>query len=221
MTELSLCDLWRSAITAGRLAPAWAVLSTPDRFDYIADQLRQILSLTSADVLLVEPEAGKRTLARPLVSSWLAQAQLTPRGSRQLAVMKGAEMLQPVVANILLKTLEEPPAGTVFLLLMSRDSLLPTIRSRVQLAVLDEQEVDIGEQPPLDLSAILKWAPGAVEQSKWPQTVQVLLRQVRQDLATGAITGDEAERAMRLAVSSTAGLNRKLQLTSLLAKNRT
>src|SRR5205823_1504040 len=48
-------------------------------------------------------------------------------------------------ANTLLKTLEEPPAGTHFVLVTSRaPSLLPTIRSRcqrVRFAALDDETV--------------------------------------------------------------------------------
>jgi DNA polymerase III delta prime subunit len=219
MTELSLCDLWRSSARAGRFAPAWAVLANPDRFTAIVDQLRQILNLKDADLISVRPEEGKRTLARPLVAAWLAQANLAPRGERQLAVLYSAHMLQPVVASILLKALEEPPAGTIFLLLMSRDSLLATIRSRVQLvAVEDVSDEQPGDLLPTELSAILKWAPGAIEQEHWPETVQAVLQQTRRDLAAGKLTGLEAERALKLALSTTAGLNRKLQLVATLAK---
>ena len=219
MTEYSLGEMWRTSMDARRLSPVWAVVSSADRYDYLTDQLRQILGLSESDVMMVEPENGKRTLARSRVVEWLAKAQLTPRGSRQLAVLRSAEMMQPVVANILLKTFEEPPAGTVFLLLMSRDSLLATIRSRVQLVVLDEARAnDSNRLLPRELSAILKMAPGAVEQENWPRTVTDLLAQVRQALAKGNITGDEADRAVRLATSSTAGLNRKLQLVSILSK---
>ena len=47
------------------------------------------------------------------------------------------EALQAVSANTLLKTLEEPPASTLFILLSDRlDRILPTIRSRCRLIAL-------------------------------------------------------------------------------------
>jgi DNA polymerase-3 subunit delta' len=52
-------------------------------------------------------------------------------GRYKLAVVASAERLNPPAQNAFLKTLEEPPAGTVILLLAAgMDRLLPTIRSR-------------------------------------------------------------------------------------------
>jgi DNA polymerase-3 subunit delta' len=50
----------------------------------------------------------------------------------KVAVFHDADRMNPSAANILLKTLEEPPADTTILLLTARPhALLPTIRSRV------------------------------------------------------------------------------------------
>ncbi len=59
------------------------------------------------------------------------------RGRLRVALVHPAEEMVPNAANALLKGLEEPPAGAVFLLVSHRPSqLLPTIRSRcVALAV--------------------------------------------------------------------------------------
>lgn len=52
-------------------------------------------------------------------------------GRRRLVVVDGADALEVAAQNALLKVLEEPPPGTVFVLLTPRpDALLPTIRSR-------------------------------------------------------------------------------------------
>jgi DNA polymerase-3 subunit delta' len=52
-------------------------------------------------------------------------------GRRRVIVIDDAHALEVGAQNALLKVLEEPPAGTVFVLVTSRaDSLLPTIRSR-------------------------------------------------------------------------------------------
>jgi DNA polymerase III subunit delta' len=52
-------------------------------------------------------------------------------GARKVAIVASAQQLNPQAQNALLKTLEEPPSGTVLLLLASApDKLLPTIRSR-------------------------------------------------------------------------------------------
>ena len=54
-------------------------------------------------------------------------------GARKVVVMTPAEAMTRPAANTLLKTLEEPPGDTVFILVSDRSSLLPaTIRSRCQ-----------------------------------------------------------------------------------------
>jgi DNA polymerase-3 subunit delta' len=53
------------------------------------------------------------------------------RGGARVIVLYPAEALNVAAANALLKTLEEPPAGVVFLMVSARvDRLLPTIVSR-------------------------------------------------------------------------------------------
>lgn len=53
------------------------------------------------------------------------------RGGRRIAIVCPAEDMNEATANSLLKGLEEPPAGAMFLLVSHRASaLLPTIRSR-------------------------------------------------------------------------------------------
>ena len=53
------------------------------------------------------------------------------RGALRVALVHPAEDLYPNAANALLKGLEEPPAGAIFILVSHRPSrLLPTVRSR-------------------------------------------------------------------------------------------
>ena len=52
-------------------------------------------------------------------------------GERKLAIIASAHQLNPAAQNAFLKTLEEPPSGTVLVLVASApDKMLPTIRSR-------------------------------------------------------------------------------------------
>ncbi len=63
---------------------------------------------------------------------WLAMKPYL--GRRRIGVIDDADQLSDEDANCLLKTLEEPPPGSVLLLLgTSPDRQLPTIRSRCQL----------------------------------------------------------------------------------------
>jgi len=56
------------------------------------------------------------------------------RGGNRIILVYPLEMLRPDSANTLLKSLEEPPKNTIFILLADRlDRVLPTIRSRCRL----------------------------------------------------------------------------------------
>lgn len=67
------------------------------------------------------------------------------RGRRKIAVVLPAETMNERAQNTLLKTLEEPPSSTTFLLVTAQpDALLPTIRSRcarVQLGPVPEERI--------------------------------------------------------------------------------
>ncbi|RPF70264.1 DNA polymerase III subunit delta' [Aurantiacibacter spongiae] len=75
------------------------------------------------------------------------QRRLTTRptlGSRRAVIIDPADDLEKNAANALLKSLEEPPSGTFFLLIAHRiGRLLPTIRSRCR--VLDFPPLDEGD----------------------------------------------------------------------------
>ena len=66
------------------------------------------------------------------------------RGRGKVVVLHPAEALNAHAANALLKTLEEPPAGTRLLLTAGDPSLLlPTVRSRCQSLVLPAPAADV------------------------------------------------------------------------------
>lgn len=97
---------------------------------------RMILSGNHPDVLWVGVDPEKAT---PIISS--AQAReilamlLLQRHSakRRVVVLDPADALNEEAGNALLKTLEEPPSGTQFVLVSARPaSLLQTVRSRSQ-----------------------------------------------------------------------------------------
>jgi DNA polymerase-3 subunit delta' len=86
----------------------------------------------------------------------------TTRGGRRIALLYPAEALNPVSANALLKTLEEPPPGMMLLLATSEPGrLLPTIRSRCQVVNVPT--------PPADSPAVLAWltAQGVQDAPAW------------------------------------------------------
>jgi DNA polymerase-3 subunit delta' len=84
------------------------------------------------DVVEVEPE-GTFFLARQ-ADEVIDEAMRSPvEGERKVIILREIERMNETSANRLLKTFEEPPARTVFVLTTSiPDEVLPTIRSRCQ-----------------------------------------------------------------------------------------
>ena len=97
------------------------------------------------DVLIVEPgENGSIKIDQ--VREIIDRAAYRPfEGSRRAVIVDDADRLMPGAQNALLKTLEEPPPSSVFMLVTSRpDMLLDTVRSRcprLRFRPLDAEDV--------------------------------------------------------------------------------
>ena len=87
-------------------------------------------------MILVEPAADRasKTIGVDAIREVVRRTGYHRYGSRRRFVfIEPAEAMQPAAANALLKTLEEPPEGTGFILNCTNASaLLPTILSRCQ-----------------------------------------------------------------------------------------
>jgi DNA polymerase III subunit delta' len=86
-----------------------------------------------ADVLVIEP-ADSGTIKLDQVREAIDRAAYRPfEGRRRVVIVDEADALNTEAQNALLKTLEEPPSASVFVLITDRpDILLPTVRSRCQ-----------------------------------------------------------------------------------------
>jgi DNA polymerase III subunit delta' len=95
---------------------------------------RQIAASSHPDVLLVAVAAGKKEIGVDRARDVKRFTQLQPvRGRLKIAVIDDAHMLTVAAQNALLKTLEEPPARSLVILVANNaDALLPTVRSRCQ-----------------------------------------------------------------------------------------
>jgi DNA polymerase III subunit delta' len=113
---------------------------------------RWYLAGNHPDIRFLEPEAIARNVAvaeegeepkakdgKPSTQIKIEQTRalgdfvyvVSHRGGHRVAVIHPAEDMNTATANALLKNLEEPPAGAIFLLVSHRPArLLPTIRSR-------------------------------------------------------------------------------------------
>ena len=89
---------------------------------------------THPDLYIVEAEESKtaRTIKIGQIREMQSTAALLPINSaRRVVIIDGAELMNNAAANCLLKTLEEPPGQTIFILLTTNlSNLLMTIRSR-------------------------------------------------------------------------------------------
>ena len=83
------------------------------------------------DVLFVEP-GDNGSIKIDQVRDVVDRAAYRPfEGRRRVVIIDEADALVPPAQNALLKTLEEPPPSSVFILVTARpDMLLPTVRSR-------------------------------------------------------------------------------------------
>lgn len=105
---------------------------------------RQVQADTHPDLLQVGCPEGKSEIPIELLAGSREKRgreglcyELSLRPSiadRRIAIINDVEKLNVASANTLLKTLEEPPAQAMFLLIVNQpEALLPTIRSRCQM----------------------------------------------------------------------------------------
>lgn len=105
----------------------------------------RVMAGASEEVLLLAPEgAGNqiRVEAVRSVRSWIWESALMTDG--KVVLVRDAQRMNQAAANALLKSIEEPPEGVVFLLTAdSESSILPTIRSRCAVYTLAPVPLEI------------------------------------------------------------------------------
>ena len=106
----------------------------PQGGDNTCEECLRVEHGTHPDVHFYEPASAVGYMMDQ-VREIISDAQLTSvRSDAKVYVIQHAERLRSNCANALLKTIEEPPAGVVFVLLAnSADAVLPTIVSRCQV----------------------------------------------------------------------------------------
>lgn len=117
----------------------------------VCSQCRQTLAGTNPDIINVSAE-GRASVGVDKIRLLTEKLFLrTFHGGRRVVIMEDADLLTVQAQNALLKIIEEPPLGTVFLLLCRRSSMmLRTIISRTQILKL----------APLSLETLKKAVPG-------------------------------------------------------------
>jgi DNA polymerase-3 subunit delta' len=110
---------------------------------------RRIAKGSHPDVLVLEPSDSGNIKIDPIRETLEATAYLPFEARCRVVLVDEAEHVLPEGQNALLKSLEEPPRATVFILVTPQaETLLPTIRSRVS-------RVRFGRLPAADVAALL------------------------------------------------------------------
>jgi DNA polymerase III subunit delta' len=123
----------RSSESADGHGGAEQVASAPFEFDAcgVCVACRRIARGIHPDVIVVEP-GDNGSIRIDQVREILDRVAYRPfEGRVRVAILDDADLLVAAAQNALLKTLEEPPNSSVFILVTSRpDALLPTVQSR-------------------------------------------------------------------------------------------
>ncbi len=157
---------------------------------------RQVDGQNHPDMHRIAPEGASIKIGQ--MREMLRRITLSPyQGKRQVFLVEQADLMTHEAANCLLKTLEEPPAGTVLILISSRpQSLLPTILSRCQIFTFHplpaeqvvrilERETAVSREEVAVLARLTGGCPGRAVRLAGVAGGYFAVRQRAVDLATG------------------------------------
>jgi len=127
---------------AGAARSFAAALVCPDEGCAECSTCRRVLAERHPDVTEIRPEGASYLVAQ--AAGIIEAAFRSPvESDRKVLILHEAERMRDDASNRLLKTLEEPPEHTVFILVTaSPDALLPTVRSRCQIVTLSGDPLD-------------------------------------------------------------------------------
>src|SRR3989440_10405568 len=150
-----------------------------------------VFSSKAREIFVAEPESkSRRILIEQIRELEHGLKMKVAEGRRKVAIIAEADRLQPQAANAFLKTLEEPPANSLLLLLTALPEALPdTIVSRcISIALAaNGEEVEMPERGELVdlLRSTAREKNWGVEQAyKVGQGVQSLLGAIKEQIKT-------------------------------------
>jgi DNA polymerase-3 subunit delta' len=171
-------DLRTLAVKIAVLVNGWHGASTLD-------------DLRGRGAIVIEPEGKIRQIKVETMRGAEQMLQLTNQARVKLVVVSDADRLNPSSSNSFLKTLEEPPANTLILLLTRMpEQLLDTIRSRCVRVPLHRAETNGLELSPSGetlVNLLAAWFTGGKPDNSRAGAlladVQALLEEVKDEIA--------------------------------------
>ena len=174
-------------------------------------QCSRIAAGHHADISTLAPGQGgedrspRTVIGIDAVKEVIHRVSLNPfEGLSSVVIIDGAESMSDEAANALLKTLEEPPPNTMFLLLTANeDAVLPTVRSRCQSMnlmplpknqmverLIENNQVtpELADQLFRLSRGCLGWAIGALEDNQVLEQRQADLEKMQETLDAGLET---------------------------------
>ncbi len=217
LSKESTLDRLRAAHARGQLAHAFLVTGPAGSGkSWLATELAAMALDCSSnqvaahpDAHVVRPESKSRRIVIEQIRKLDHSIQRKPLvGSMKVAIIHDAERMQPQAANAFLKTLEEPPPGSLLLLLTTLpEALLETVLSRCIETPLaggpavagtpEEQAIHRA----LDDNLVKPAEPGVAEGFRMTRTVQSLLSDIRESVVESheAQLKDEAAKYKQVA----------------------
>ncbi|MFA5689370.1 MAG: hypothetical protein WC959_09530 [Kiritimatiellales bacterium] len=181
---------WQS----GQLAHAYVIQGAPHgaalRFaekllHLIFNQHPQVTTHTHPDIFWIEPQSKSRQIVIEDIRELIRKlAQTSSAGGWKAGVILAAGRMTDQAANALLKTLEEPPAKSLLLLLTDEpQALLPTILSRCQRISVAAEDEETARQWKDFLLDLLRELPPAslIEASMFSARLAGLIEKLRQE----------------------------------------
>ena len=174
---------------------------------------RRIARGVHADVLLVQPVDSGAIKIDQIREAIDRSAYRPFEGRRRVVVIDEADALLAEAQNALLKTLEEPPSASVFVLITARpDLLLPTVRSRCH-------QLRFGPLAPAEVASVLMRDHGFAEADAHAAAAASdgSLGRALQDTAEDAVEAREAAAKLLHSAAGSSDSRRRLEGARFLA----
>ncbi|MDO8472167.1 MAG: hypothetical protein Q7S64_03420 [bacterium] len=211
-----LIERLRLAHKHGVLAPVFGVIAPSALHSTLMERLQRLLEVDVFDTHILQPEPDKRYIKVLLARRWLRELVTSPRGTHKIGFIRQADWLEPRSSNTLLKVLEEPPANTWLILLLTQNNLLPTIRSRLHLFTIMSQPELSTMTMPNTVSAIIKMSQEWSKEKTLKQHLVPLLTTLREQLKRGEVSADYVQAVGAAYMQNSLGADQRLLTEKIL-----